>query len=41
MHLAGTHTTKVKEIYLSTYFIKENHELDFQYTRIFEADGTV
>ena len=41
LHLAGIHTSKTKEIYLTTYIVKENHDLDHQYTRIFTADGTV
>lgn len=41
LHLAGLHTTRREEIYLSTYIVKENHDLDHQYTRIFTADGTV
>jgi len=28
LHLAGIHTSKTKEIYLSTYIVKENHDLD-------------
>lgn len=41
VHLAGSHTTKKNEIYLSTYTLKENHSMVHEYSRIFQGEGTV
>lgn len=41
LHLAGQHSSRTKEIALTTYKVDSSHELEFQYSRIFEADGSV
>ena len=41
MHLAGVHTSRKEEIYLTTYIVKENHALEFKVSRIFTAEGDV
>ena len=41
LHLAGVHTSKKEEIYLTTYIIKENHSLDHQVSRIFTGEGDI
>lgn len=42
MHLAGGHSTKTNEIYMSMFEMKSNYELDHEYSRKFtELTGAV
>ena len=42
MHLAGSHSSKTNEIYMSMFEMNSNYELDHEYSRKFtELDGAV
>ena len=40
-HLAGMHSSRTREIYLTTFILTATHEMEHQYTRIYEAEGSV
>jgi uncharacterized protein (DUF427 family) len=41
VHCAGMHSSRTREIYLTTFLVDSSHALEHQYTRIYEAEGSV